>query len=59
MTNMRKKITCPDCGAEFNSPYMDWKNDHLGLTIPGLGIVRCPECKVEHRRSEFLPVEGN
>lgn len=53
MIPMKKMIVCPDCGAEFKSPLMDLKFDHLGWTVPGLGVVKCPECGKDHRRNDY------
>lgn len=50
---MAKYLECPDCGFVFKAPLADLKFTHLGFTFPGLGIVRCPECKEEKRRKEY------
>lgn len=50
---MAKMIVCPNCGDIFKRPAMDIKFSHLGWTIPGTGLVRCPSCKEEKRRKFF------
>lgn len=50
---MAKFIKCPDCGHVFKSPAVDIKRIGFGFTVPGLGVIRCPECKTEKRRKLF------
>lgn len=50
---MVKYLECPDCGFVFKAPLMDIKFTHLGYNLPGLGLVKCPECKVEKRRKHY------
>ncbi len=55
--SMAKYLECPDCGFVFKAPIADIKLTHLGFTFPGLGLVRCPECKEEKRRREYRIVQ--
>lgn len=36
---------------------MDEKILGFGLTIPGLGVIKCPECKQKKRRKYFKVVD--
>jgi uncharacterized C2H2 Zn-finger protein len=53
MISMVKFLECPNCGFVFKAPVMDLKFTHLGWTIPGAGVVRCPQCKEEKRRKHY------
>ncbi len=53
---MVKYLECPNCGFVFKAPVMDLKFTKLGVTFPGTGIVRCPECKQEKRRKHYAVV---
>lgn len=53
---MVKFLKCLDCGHFFKSPFMDYKTYGSGFTIPGLGVIRCPECAKEKRRKYFQVV---
>lgn len=53
MISLAKYLECPNCGFVFKAPVMDMKFSHLGWTVPGLGLVRCPECKEEKRRKFY------
>lgn len=53
---MAKYIKCPNCGHVFKSPAMDNKRFGLGFTIPGMGVVRCPECKTDQGRRKYTVV---
>lgn len=37
----------------------DIKLTHLGLTFPGFGLVKCPDCKEEKRRKEYKQVQDS
>ena len=50
---MVKFLECPNCGFVFKAPIMDMKFSHLGWTIPGTGVVRCPQCREEKRRKHY------
>lgn len=50
---MSKFIKCPNCGHVFKSPAVDIKTFGFGFTFPGLGVIRCPDCKEEKRRKYF------
>ncbi len=50
---MVKYLSCPNCGFVFKAPLMDMKFSHLGWTIPGTGVVRCPQCKEEKMRRHY------
>lgn len=50
---MVKYLECPNCGFVFKAPIMDIKFTHLGWTIPGTGLVKCPNCKEEKRRKFY------
>ena len=54
---MAKYLECPDCGFIFKAPVADIKFTHIGFTFPGLGLVRCPECKGEKRRKYYRKVQ--
>lgn len=51
---MPKFIKCPDCGYVFKRPLVDQKKRvTIGFSPPGLGVLICPNCKVEKRRKYF------
>ncbi len=53
---MAKYIKCPECGHVFKRPLVDEKRIGFGFNPPGLGVIHCPECKVEKRRKYFTIV---
>lgn len=54
---MAKFLECPNCSFVFKAPAMDLKFNGLGWTVPGLGVVKCPECKQQKRRKYFKQVQ--
>lgn len=50
---MAKFIVCPNCGKIFKSPAMDLKYIGLGWTVPGLGVVKCPNCGERKARKHY------
>lgn len=54
---MPKFIKCPECGHVFKRPVVDRKFTGLGFSPPGMGVLRCPECKFEKRR-KYFPIVG-
>lgn len=54
---MVKYLECPKCGFVFKAPAMDLKYTGIGWTVPGLGLVKCPECKEKDRRKKYKQVQ--
>ena len=50
---MEKYFECPNFGFVFEAPAMDIKFSHTGVTFPGFGLVKCPQCKEEKRRKYY------
>lgn len=58
--SMAKFLVCPNCGKIFKSPVMDLKFIGLGWTVPGLGVVKCPECGEKKSRKHYkVAAEGD
>lgn len=54
---MVKYLECPNCSFVFKAPAMDLKFAGLGWTVPGLGVVKCPQCKESKRRKYYKVVQ--
>jgi hypothetical protein len=50
---VEKYFECPNFGFVFEAPAMDIKFSHTGVTFPGFGLVKCPQCKEEKRRKYY------
>ncbi len=53
---MVKFLKCPKCGQGFKAPKMDLKFTGLGYSIPGLGVIKCPDCDYRDRRKRFIEI---
>lgn len=53
---MVKYFKCPKCNNGFKAPAVDQKFTGLGYTIPGLGVIVCPECHYRDRRKRFIQI---
>lgn len=51
--HMKKYLECPKCGHYFKKPVMDQSYIGFGLAFPGLGLVRCPNCREKARRNKY------
>ncbi|MDR0461040.1 MAG: hypothetical protein LBH62_06385 [Nitrososphaerota archaeon] len=52
-----KQLRCPDCEHVFKAPAMEEKWSGLGLTLPYMGVIKCPKCGNKRSRRDYNKIE--